>query len=391
MKKYIVILLITLLNFLIIPINVDAKTLGQLKQEYNELEAKINSINNSIKVTEEQMTAARNRVESIYDELAAAEKEIQNINAEITKLNEEIQKKDKETKELMKFFQLSKGESTYLEYIFSADSITDFIYRITVTEQLSKYNDKLIDEMHEMIDKNNKNIEELHKKEDSLKNLQKELMEKLEVLASERSKLFETSLSEEEELKAKKSILDYYVKSGCKDNEDISTCGGSDLPPGTKFFRPLSTGCITENYGPRICPFHGREIHSGMDMACGDRKVYSVSDGRVKIAAYGWNGGYGNYVIIHHYVNGKKYTSLYGHLASINVKQGDVVNKDTVVGIMGSTGNSTGTHLHLTMYNGLYLEPGESYSLTDPRNYINFPSYDGYNYSYFYNRTSYYK
>lgn len=391
MKKYIKLLVPTILAIiLILPFNnVQAKTLGELKKAYETTLNKYNETKNNIKLTEEQISSAKSRIDSIYTEMAQAEKDIQNTTNEITKLNNQIAEKEKQMKELMKFFQVSSGESTYLEYIFSADSITDFIYRVSVTEQLSKYNNNLIDEMHKMIDKNNKNIESLHKKEDSLKSLQSELTEKVTELSKSKDALGEESLSYEEELKAQKSILDYYTKSGCKDNEDVSSCGSAQLPAGTKFWRPLSSGCITENYGYRICPFHGKEIHSGMDMACGNHKIYAVSDGKVKYTGYS-RGGYGNYIVIHHNINGRKYSSLYGHLAAIYVKQGDIVNKDTVIGLMGSTGASTGTHLHLNIYNGWYLQAGESASLTDPRNYINFPTYNGGAYARFADRTTYY-
>ena len=158
-----------ILIFFLIPINVNAKTLNEIKNEYNELEKKYNNTENNKKITESEINSAKNRIESIYDEMSLSEEEIQKITNEITKLNEQISEKENQTKELMKFFQVSSNESSYLEYIFSADSITDFIYRISVTEQLSKYNNNLIKEMHTMIDKNNKNIESLHKKEENLK------------------------------------------------------------------------------------------------------------------------------------------------------------------------------------------------------------------------------
>lgn len=391
MKNYLKFIVPTIITItLLFPfLNVEAKTFGDLKKTYEDTLSKYNETKNNIKLTEEQISSTKSRIESIYTEMEQAEKDIQSTTNEITKLNSQIAEKEQQMKELMKFFQVSSGESTYLEYIFEADSITDFIYRISVTEQLSKYNNELIDEMHRMIEKNNKNIEELHKKEDSLKKLQSELTEKVTELSKSKDALGEESLSYEEELKAQKSILEYYEKAGCKDNEDISSCGNAQLPAGTKFWRPLSSGCITENYGYRICPFHGKEIHSGMDMACGDHKIYSVSDGKVKYVGYS-KGGYGNYIVIHHNINGRKYSSLYGHLAAIYVKQGDIVTKDSVIGLMGSTGASTGTHLHLNIYNGWYLQPGESASLTDPRNYINFPSYNGGSYSRFADRTTYY-
>lgn len=394
MKKNIKILLVLLISFLIIPINVNAKTLGQLKQEYDALEKKYSSTGSNINATESQIASAKARIESIYTELSAAEKEIQAITAEIAKLNEEILEKDKQTKELMKFFQLSQGESTYLEYIFSAESITDFIYRISVTEQLSKYNDKLIDEMNAMIEENNKNIEKLHKKQEDLKKLQTELSEQLVVLDSKRASLYDEYASLEEDIKNSKAIIDYYIKAGCSENQDISTCAQGQLPPGTKFWRPTAGGCITSNFGLRVDPFQGvYRTHSGMDIACRGQfggKIYSISDGKVVTVNSVDRGGYGKYIIIHHRVNGQNYSSLYGHLESIYVREGDIVTKDTVIGYMGSTGRSTGPHLHLNVCHGLNSCMSTSV-LTNPRNYINFPTYDGIHYSYFYDRTSYYK
>ena len=199
MKKYIKLLVPTILTIiLILPFNnVQAKTLGELKKAYETTLNKYNETKNNIKLTEEQISSAKSRIDSIYTEMAQAEKDIQNTTNEITKLNNQIAEKEKQMKELMKFFQVSSGESTYLEYIFSADSITDFIYRVSVTEQLSKYNNNLIDEMHKMIDKNNKNIESLHKKEDSLKSLQSELTEKVTELSKSKDALGEESLSYE--------------------------------------------------------------------------------------------------------------------------------------------------------------------------------------------------
>ena len=373
-----------ILVILVIPINVQAKTLGQLKAEYAELEKKYSSTNESIKYTDEQISAAKSRVESIYGEIESAEKEIQEITGEIAKLNESINEKDKQIKELVKFFQVSQGESTYLEYIFKADSITDFIYRVSVTEQLSKYNDQLIKDMHAMIEENNKNIDDLHAKENDLKDLQKELQDKIVILNSQRQSLHEESQSIEEEIETAKYMLDAYTKAGCSDDQDIYTCANNELPYGTKFFRPVKTAMVTDEYGWRICPFHGPEIHSGIDMSGYDYTIYAISDGKVKYTGY--NSGMGNYIVIDHNINGENYSSVYMHLdwGGTFVSEGQIVNKDTVIARMGTTGSSTGTHLHLSMYKGLYSRGGY---LVNPRDYINFPSSM---YSYWYDRTSYY-
>lgn len=392
MKK-IKILYILIISLIIIPINANAKTLGQLKQEYDELERQYKSKADNITQNETQTEQAKTKIQSIYTEIAASETEIQNLNNDISKLNESILEKDNQVKELVKFFQVSEGESTYLEYIFKAKSITDFIYRVSVTEQLSTYNDKLIDEMNQMIIENNNNINKLHEKEDSLKNLQSQLQDQLVVLRSEREQLYSEYESIEDEIKNAKSILEYYTKAGCKDNQDVSNCATAQLPASTKFWRPLIKGHVTSEYGYRTHPIYGyTKFHSGIDVSGYDYDVRSISDGKVAVVVNNgnYNGGMGNYIVVYHNVNGRNYTSVYMHLAATYVSQGDIVTKDTVIGKMGNTGASTAIHLHLTMYTGLLYR--ESATMVNPRDYVNFPTYaqKGNIYPNFYDRTTYY-
>jgi len=87
-----------------------------------------------------------------------------------------------------------------------------------------------------------------------------------------------------------------------------------------------------------------RWLHSGLDIACGYNKpIYAADSGQVIKAQGGWNGGYGNIIIIDH---GNGLQTLYGHLNKIYVKVGESVEKGSTIGAMGSTGRSTGAHLH---------------------------------------------
>ncbi|UFJ40420.1 M23 family metallopeptidase [Brevibacillus humidisoli] len=104
---------------------------------------------------------------------------------------------------------------------------------------------------------------------------------------------------------------------------------------GTGRFSWPAKGYISSGFGMRW----GR-MHQGIDIA-GSGSIRAADNGRVVSA--GWNGGYGNAVIIDH---GNGYQTLYGHMRSISVKVGQVVSKGKVIGVMGSTGNSTGVHLH---------------------------------------------
>lgn len=127
---------------------------------------------------------------------------------------------------------------------------------------------------------------------------------------------------------------------------------GSGRFVGTMAWPVPASSRITSPYGWRICPFHGRELHPGIDIgrptAGGDwpesqRAIVAAGSGRVLSAGY--RGGYGNTVIIDH---GDGVTTLYAHQASggIRVSVGQRVKKGQRIGTVGSTGNSTGPHLH---------------------------------------------
>ena len=107
-------------------------------------------------------------------------------------------------------------------------------------------------------------------------------------------------------------------------------------------------GAITSNFGTRENPFsgYGAETHPGMDFKgnMGD-PVKSTANGKVSMAGY--NGGYGNCIVIDH---GYELQTLYGHLSKINVKIGDEVKIGDVIGEIGSTGRSTGPHLHYEVH-----------------------------------------
>ncbi len=112
------------------------------------------------------------------------------------------------------------------------------------------------------------------------------------------------------------------------------------------FMKPIS-GRITSPFGWRTHPiFNSRTFHSGVDIAGPNRgSIRASNSGRVIYS--GWYGGYGKVVILDHgVVNGKPTTTLYAHMSSIRVGQGKFVNKGEVIGYEGTTGYSTGPHVH---------------------------------------------
>lgn len=127
---------------------------------------------------------------------------------------------------------------------------------------------------------------------------------------------------------------------------------------GDLFRRPIHGRYrLTSYFGWRPSPFTGRRSwHGGLDMACPSwTPIYAGMDGRV--AEIGYNNTYGNYVIINH---SSGYRTLYGHMVvrTNDVKVGQYVTTGTIIGRVGSTGNSTGPHVHFTVYkNGRMINP----------------------------------
>ena len=118
---------------------------------------------------------------------------------------------------------------------------------------------------------------------------------------------------------------------------------------------------ISSPYGWRICPFHGREFHSGIDIpGPAYTDIKATKSGVVKTSKY--SNSYGNYIVLTHNDGS---TSLYAHLIKSYVSVGQEVERGEVIGAMGSTGNSTGNHLHFEMWTG-----SDSSTRVNPMNYF---------------------
>ena len=126
---------------------------------------------------------------------------------------------------------------------------------------------------------------------------------------------------------------------------------------------PLDYLTITSSYGYRHDPFiKCRRFHDGIDLRCGNGLVYSMLPGRVTAVHHG-DTGYGNYVVLDH----GNLRCLYGHLGEIYAKEGTMVQAGTVVGVVGSSGRSTGPHLHLQLQR---LSTGNVWTSVDPLPFI---------------------
>lgn len=139
-----------------------------------------------------------------------------------------------------------------------------------------------------------------------------------------------------------------------------SSGGGSANASGSFLWPVASYVYVSSRFGLRVHPITGqKKSHTGIDIASNQgTAVYASDGGSVTLA--GWNGGYGNCIMIDH---GNGYVTLYGHLSSISVSVGQTVSQGTTIGAVGSTGNSTGPHLHFeVLKNGTRIDPEQFFS-----------------------------
>ena len=398
-------IIVLLATCLVIPSNrIEAKTLGDLKRELQKQIEEYEQSKHEQNLTQNQYDSIKNNISSIKSEIDQNQNTIIELGKEIEELNLNIAKKEEEIKEIIRFYQLSQGESMYLEYIFGATDYTDFIYRLAISEQMTKYNKELIAEQNQMIEDNKQKQKDLAAREKDLNNKQEELSKQLDSLGNRLSEIVDLTVDIEEEIKVQKEAIKLYEgQYKCKDSDEISQCTANKLPADTAFWRPIITGHRSSEYGYRTYRLNGKTVtdfHTGIDLTTypnDNVPIYAAAAGKVVGIVTRASCG-GNKIYIHHNINGVTYTTAYVHLRKILVSVGDTVTKDTQIAVMGGNpsietwdGCSTGTHLHFMISRGLYLKDYTSWNTfvaksLNPRSIVNFPSGG----NTFYNRTTKY-
>lgn len=389
MKKRIGILISILAVAILLPVNVSAVTLGEYEAAVAKYTKELQEKEAKIAKGKEEIAAVKKTIAETEEKITKTEEEITALQEEIERCDKEIKKKDAESKKIMEYYQIENGNNAYLEYIFGATSITDMVYRMSVAEQLTDYNDKIMKELKQLIERNKQKKAELNQKQTELTELKKKLESEKERIEQEVSGVEGTVPSTKGQIELYQKRVNYYRSRGCSSSDIIGvTC---DVPPKVN---PSSGGggsvtpgaIIGENgfrfpvNGGRISWGYGSGGHKGIDITrgCGT-PIYAVAPGRVYYVGNGLD-NYGAYmVLIVHNVNGQLVFSQYAHVQpGIPVYVGQSVDTNTIVAYMGSTGYSTGCHLHLEMsrnygwaYNGTYRQYVNS--ITSPWNYVPSP------------------
>ncbi len=283
--------------------------------------------------------------------------EIEDVKTEIAETTSQLEAKQEEVdaqsealnKRLVVMYKT--GTVGFVDVILSSEGITELIQNVNVVQKVLENDQNLLKELQDQY----KEIEELKAKQEEQ---QKELEDKkaeVDALKEEYEKLADDYEAQEEELNAEADKLAAEAAAAAANQ------GGSFSPSGTYCWPTQSNYIITSNYGYRICPFHGSEYHNGLDICLSGgsygKPVYAIGDGVVTRAS--WYGGYGNCITVN---NGNGIIALYGHLSGYNCSSGQTVSKGQVIGYIGSTGNSTGAHLHFTVFkNGSAINPWSLY------------------------------
>ena len=265
---------------------------------------------------------------------------------------------------------------SYIEVVFNATSFSDLLTRLDLVNEMMAYDEDLTSEYmaaresvetleaqaEELYALNEANRTELEEKQAQLEadieaatalvlemenNIdeynaaledERETQAEIEALiVAKEAELAEAKAAEEA---ARQSVLTTRENTGTyiSDTTDAVSENGYD-----GFLWPSYTSELSSEYGYRVNPVSGvYKLHAGVDIRASYGTAVWASEGGTVILA-GWNGGYGNCVMINH---GDGYTTLYGHMSSISVSVGQTVTQGQTVGYVGSTGNSTGPHLH---------------------------------------------
>ena len=351
---------------------------GQLKENTNEIKgivAQKDAIDQEVQLLHQQIFNINQQVATYALLIADKQDELDEASVRL----EELQQKNKERIRAME----EEGELSYWSVIFKADSFSDLLDRLSMVQEINAADQRRLQEISEVgrkvsnvreelifeksaleavrseLDTSEAALEEKRKEADSLLTQLIAKGDEFEALIDEsedlQSDLMKEIAQKEKDLKAAeyKEWLATYVPTRPSGTD---TTPSTQAPSSSGWIKPLKSYTITSAFGMRIHPIHKVErFHEGVDMAAPQgTPIYAAKSGKVTTTSY-QAGGAGYYVSINH---GDGFASIYMHMTNYIVKPGQHVSTGQEIGYVGSTGGSTGPHLHFGIsYKGTYVNP----------------------------------
>lgn len=355
----------------------------ELNNQRNEIQENLQEVTSQLEYVQSEMSDILIEIQELDDKIRQYEQEnnefetkLQTLETSVKETTEKLdvvtqdynKKKEQLTNRLVAMYEA--GETSYLDVLLSASSLSDFLSAYYAMIEIAEYDNALIDKVEEEKNIIDEAKTKLESETAQIKTL-KAKAEQSQILLTNTKALqqgkVETLTQEEQELNEKikeykndKAQIEAKIQeiNGYQGEIDIQYTGGTMIWPVA-----ASGTVITSYYGGRIHPIDGiSDFHLGLDIAgtgYGGPAV-AAEDGVVTYS--GWLGSYGNCVMIYH---GDGISTLYGHGLSTLVERGQEVKQGEVIMQIGSTGNSTGPHLHFEVrING---------RTTNPLNFVNIP------------------
>ena len=369
-KKRILVLIIAFIMVFVTIIQVSGQSVNDLKKKQEQIQEQIEETKKEIQAMQNQTKNIDNQIKDLDLRVANANSELENVETELNILNVEIDdtivvlgeaeqniidKIDTFNKRLRIMYK--NGNVGYIEVLLSSENIKDFLSRQEMIQSIADYDKELIKYMKEqrdLIEEKKVTLEAQRASVEVTKSKLEARKRDLEKVSREKENLMGQLT---EDIKA-------YEKEYDKLN-DLAKDIESEIVKRSKMTGPYSGGRmewpvpgnnrISSYYGYRVHPiFKVKKLHTGIDIpAPTGTSITAAAAGTVIYSD--WLGGYGKVVMLDH---GGGIVTLYAHNSSLSVSEGTTVKRGAVIAKAGSTGNSTGPHLHFEVRkSGAYVDP----------------------------------
>lgn len=352
----------------------DASALDAQKKK---LEKQLAAIAKDKSKAMEQKGLLEEQMDVIQSEIAIIDRQIAGYTTLIQQLDGELAANVAEEERLYELFcqcvryMEEDGTTNYWAILFNATSFSDLLDRLIMIDEIVEYNDAVMDSLRQARARiqTDKEAQELARAElQAARDKQEAARKELQAKEAEVDKLLRQINSEQKqvehsvkELEAQAKAMDAEIARKERELAAKLAQSGNKIVTETGYLWPLpGYTALSSLFAGRKDPFTGKPAtHSGIDVpAPRGVKILAAKSGVVITSAYN-KGGYGNYVVVSH---GDGNTTLYAHMNSRAVKEGATVKQGDVLGYVGTTGRSTGNHLHYEIrVNNTRIDPVTKY------------------------------